>query len=128
MDNVTGLQKGSDVLLNGIPVGEVSRMDMLDNSKIAVTVSLNRDIKVPLGSAFVLQTSLIGASKLILERSNSSIVATKADTLPGSFDTASSMNLFLDSTKNKRVRKAFKKIIEGFQELLDSTYVDSTGN
>jgi ABC-type transporter Mla subunit MlaD len=121
LENANGLQKGSEVVFNGVTVGNVLKLKLLEDIRVVLTISLDKDFKIPIGSKFQIQTPLIGSTRLILEKSNESRIATKQDTLYGYVDTTNIRSLINDSTK----RKAINKIVEGFQELIEGDKKDT---
>ena len=50
-DNVSNLEKGADVKLHGITIGEVTNMELSEDS-VLVDIKLEKEQKIPIGSKF----------------------------------------------------------------------------
>ena len=68
-NSIDGIKTGSDVLLAGVPVGRVNRVDFIPQSHQAIlTLRLNPDVKLPMDTvAMVLSGSMLGDKYLKLE-------------------------------------------------------------
>ena len=121
MEDVNGLQTNAEVVFNGVTVGNVSKIELMKDLRVSVTVKVDKNFTIPRGSYFLIQTPLIGSSKLIVKKSPDSYLATKQDTLFGYIDTTSTRNLITDSTS----KKALDKIAEGFHELINAIKKDT---
>jgi ABC-type transporter Mla subunit MlaD len=119
--NSDGLQKGSEVVFNGATVGSVSKLKILPDLRILLSLSVNKDFRIPLASKFIVTEPLIGSTRLILEKSKNPSFATKDDTLYAILDTIDHSRILNDTTK----RKALNKIVEGFKELIESPNKDT---
>jgi hypothetical protein len=125
VNNVEGLENGSAVICEGLTVGEVSDMQLHKDS-VSVKIKLSKDFKLPVHSKFRVVSSMIGISKLIVERSDQSKLATLTDTLRGYKDTGSIFSSVVDTAKRKRMEAAVQKMKEGFVEFIDAAKKDST--
>lgn len=69
-DDVTGLAISSPVLLNGYQVGLVYSMelDQSDADKIAVTINLDKQVKIAKDSKIKLDVSLMGSASVIIDQ------------------------------------------------------------
>jgi phospholipid/cholesterol/gamma-HCH transport system substrate-binding protein len=67
--SIDGIKNGSDVLLAGVPVGNVSRVDFIPQSHQAIlTLRLNFDVRLPKDTvAMVLSEGMLGSKYLKLE-------------------------------------------------------------
>ena len=67
--SIDGIKSGSDVLLAGVPVGRVNRVDFKPQSYQAIlTFRLNPDVKLPIDTvALVLSGSMMGDKYIKLE-------------------------------------------------------------
>jgi ABC-type transporter Mla subunit MlaD len=117
-NDVTGLKKGSEVKLNGLPVGTVTRMKLHD-SVVLVTLFFPGDLNIPGNSSFVLDRELHGTSYINIFSSGDSIALHPGDTARG-VDYKSRQISPGDSLKRSRKMKALKKITEGFKELFET--------
>jgi hypothetical protein len=124
VNDVNGLELGSQVVYEGLPIGRISDMDLYNDS-VAVDFILERDIKIPLNSKFHVESRLLGSATLVLEKSNIKSFATAADTFRGSryMDTAKYSGS--DSVRKVKREKALQKIVQGFTELLEASKKDS---
>lgn len=68
-DNVAGLTMSAPVTVNGLQVGLVRSMEIDPNNsnRIATYIDMDKGIKVPKGSRFELESSLLGNANLILK-------------------------------------------------------------
>jgi len=65
-EDATGLQPSAPVLLKGVQIGRVKEIELVDNSKIRVTLHVNDGYNVPLGTqAELTSPSLISSEKVI---------------------------------------------------------------
>jgi phospholipid/cholesterol/gamma-HCH transport system substrate-binding protein len=69
-DDVTDLSLSSPVLLNGYKVGLVYSMELINtkDQKIAVTVNLDKGVKIPTDSKVKLDISLMGNASVIIDK------------------------------------------------------------
>lgn len=86
-DDVTDLTLSSPVLLNGFKVGLVYSMELVNNSgnKIAVTINMDKGVKIPKDSKVKLDVSMLGSASIIIdENPYTTTYYTQKDTIPGS--------------------------------------------
>lgn len=69
-DDVTGLALSSPVLMNGYQVGLVHSMnlDQSDANKVAVTINLDKQIKIAKGSKIKLDVSIMGSATISIDQ------------------------------------------------------------
>ena len=67
-DNVTDLTPSSPVLFNGYKVGLVYSMELTNATEIAVTINLDKGIKIPKDSNVKLDVSLMGNASIIIDK------------------------------------------------------------
>lgn len=85
-DNIDGLTVSNPVLLNGLSVGRVERIDIIQekNNQLLVTVDVDKKIRVGRGSKAVLADGgLLGGKVIILQIQQRGPELTKGDTLIG---------------------------------------------
>jgi len=85
-NKVDGLTSSDPVTLNGLPVGKVMSLDLLDDTsgKSIAKILMNKDIKIPVNSAFQLYSSdFLGEKAIQLLFGNSKQYAQNGDTLAG---------------------------------------------
>lgn len=68
-DEVSDLTLSSPVVLNGFPIGLVYSMELVDDNsgKIAVTLNLNKGVQIPKDSKMILDVSLMGNARVMVE-------------------------------------------------------------
>jgi len=62
---VDGIHTGSPVRLAGVPIGEVTRMDLNKQHRAVLTFQFNHDIKLPEDTSALIQTDGMFGSKFI---------------------------------------------------------------
>lgn len=67
-DNVTDLTPSSPVLLNGYKVGLVYSMNLAGSGEVAVTINLDKGVKIPTDSNVKLDVSLMGNASIIIDK------------------------------------------------------------
>lgn len=60
VSDASGVSSGAQVLLAGVPVGEVKKVELSDPLHARLTFSVKKGTKLPIGSEVVLPSSLIG--------------------------------------------------------------------
>ncbi len=81
--NLGTLEKSNEVKVNGLPIGAVYDKQEKDKnvSAIVVTISLTRDINIPINSVAYIGSSLVGASYIVIEMGDSKTYMKLGDTL-----------------------------------------------
>lgn len=65
-DDATGLQNSAPVVLKGVSIGRVKDIEITEQQKIKVTIHVNDDMDIPLGSkAELSSTSMLSSDKVI---------------------------------------------------------------
>lgn len=85
-DNVTDLGLSAPVLLNGYKVGLVHSMELTqsEDPKIAVTINLDKGVKIPVDSKIKLDVSLMGNASVMIDKNPyTTTYYTTNDTLQG---------------------------------------------
>ncbi|WKN33413.1 MlaD family protein [Porifericola rhodea] len=83
-EEIDGLTASNSVLINGLPVGYVDKIDLLQsrNNKLLVTLKLDEEVIVGRNAAAVLTTSdLLGGKAIILETGDINQPLAEGDTL-----------------------------------------------
>ncbi|MEX2600342.1 MAG: MlaD family protein [Balneolaceae bacterium] len=71
-DRVDGLSSGNVVYLHGVKIGSVRNIRLMPDTRVRVTLSIDRHIEVPVGSvAHLTSTGLIDGKAIIVERGDS---------------------------------------------------------
>lgn len=83
-DKVDGLSAGSYIYINGVKVGSVKRIDLVESDSVRVTMGFNLGIEIPRNSVARLESSgLLDDKAIILERGDSSEMVEYGDTIQG---------------------------------------------
>jgi len=85
-DQIGGLTESNPIEVSGYKVGVVQSIDFLDDGtgRLFVTLSIDKDIKIPVGSVAEITTaSLIAGMKIQFKFSNSNESYNSGDTVPG---------------------------------------------
>lgn len=86
-ENVQGLQASSPVQIKGMSVGRVSDIQLNGGDKVQVTITVNKDIKIPQGSiARLISTDLLGTKAVALEMSNQTNILEDQSELIGAIE------------------------------------------
>ncbi len=88
-DNVDGLTSSNPILISGLPVGYVDRIDLLQqrDNKLLVTLKIDKGVVIGRATAAVLTTSdLLGSKAIVLDVGNISQPLQEGDTLIGRKD------------------------------------------
>lgn len=81
--NVEGLSVSNSVMINGLPVGKVYKIEEADQnlSGIIVTINLAKNINIPANSLAYISESLLGNTTLNIKLGNEAVFAKNGDTL-----------------------------------------------
>ncbi len=84
--DIKGLQISNAVIIKGLQVGKISEMHETDNnlSGIIVTITLNKDINIPVNSQAIIDSDLLGSATLEIKMGDDSKYVTNGDTLQSS--------------------------------------------
>ena len=77
------LQKSNEVRINGLPIGAVYNYKEIDKdlSGIIVTITLNRDLNIPLNSIATIESELLGTSYINISKGDGTSFLQNGDTL-----------------------------------------------
>lgn len=65
-ESASGLQQGYGVFMSGLQVGTVERLKLLPDDTVDVICSIHKDIGIPVGSRFLVNTPFTGAASLVI--------------------------------------------------------------
>ena len=83
-EQVDGLVEASPVMVNGFQVGQVREIDYdYNTNRISVMMSMNRDMKIPVGSKATIETSLTGTATMVLNLAKGDVYMKVGDTMMG---------------------------------------------
>ncbi|MDR2814384.1 MAG: MlaD family protein [Prevotellaceae bacterium] len=83
--NANGLQRKSPIMINGVTVGSVSAVELGRQSRVVVTLQINSQYKLPLGTAAVVSSGgILDKKNITLEISGNSTFHKANDTIQAS--------------------------------------------
>ena len=96
-ENGMGLEQGSDVKMLGQKIGEVSKVEILDDRRgvlVRISINDNLGIKIPYNSIVKLKGSIFGSSHIQIEAGDSSEYIQMNDEIKGQISTTSDLANF----------------------------------
>ena len=82
-DKVDGLVEAAPVTIKGFQVGQIKELNYdYENNEVSIMLSMNKDLKIPVGSAVHIESSLTGTATLALELSDSKAFYKVGDEIP----------------------------------------------
>lgn len=86
-DNVQGLQSSAAVQVKGLAVGRVASIELVDSDKVRVTMTVDKDVLVPIGSSAELASAdLLGTKVIKLKLGSGTQMIEDGGTLPGAIE------------------------------------------
>lgn len=83
-DKVDGLSAGSYIYVNGVRVGSVNSIDLVETDSVKVTMNFNLDMEIPKNSVVRLEsTGLLDDKAIMLQRGDSPEMVEYGDTIRG---------------------------------------------
>jgi len=83
-DKVDGLSAGSYIYVNGVKVGSVNRIDLVETDSVQVTMNFDRNMEIPKNSLARLESSgLLDDKAIMLQRGDSPEMVEYGDTIRG---------------------------------------------
>ncbi len=127
--NVDGIVKSTQVTINGLMVGQISDITMLnrgDASKILVTMMINSDIKLPKQTkATIIGTDLLGTKVISLTLSNNIAYLNNKDTLDAGVEeslTSTISNIVTPlKDRSEQVLFTLDRVLKSMNEIFDSS-------
>lgn len=83
MDDGAGLNRGSEVVLNGVQVGTVRRVDLRPPDRVTVRITVDDDIELPADTRAVARQDVFGATALELVPGRALVRLEGGDTIEG---------------------------------------------
>jgi phospholipid/cholesterol/gamma-HCH transport system substrate-binding protein len=126
--NVTGIVNSSQVIVNGLKIGQVSSINTLypgDARQLVVTFTITKNIKIPTGSVIKISgTDLLGNKALVLFPSDATTFHEYGDTLKGEVEEslASTIGAMVSPLKDKseQVLVTLDKVLQSMNDVFDS--------
>lgn len=126
-DDVQGLTQSNPVVINGLQVGNIAKLDGgKDVKRIKVSVNFTEDINIPKNSVAFINPNLLGSTSLEIKLGNSNVYLKPGDTLlttlsGGAFETALKMiNPVLYEVRNAT------KSLDSVLQIIGSVFDPST--
>jgi ABC-type transporter Mla subunit MlaD len=120
-DRVDKVEKGGDVFLKGISVGEVTHLELFGDS-VLVDIKFADTIKIPVDSKFIIYSSILGSSNISIERSEKTVFLTNKDTARGYYYKKGLFDpMVSDSIKREIIQQSLDKIGQGIKELAEAS-------
>jgi ABC-type transporter Mla subunit MlaD len=120
-DRVDHLKEGSEVYYKGLPVGEVTYLDLFRDS-VLVEIKFTSAVKIPANSKFIINSSLIGIANISIEPSAKTTFLTSMDTVTGSYREKGLLdNLVSDSAKRQKIQESIDKVGEEIKKLIEAS-------
>lgn len=127
-NNVEGLETGAEVYYKGIKVGEVTHLDLFEN-KVVADIKLKDSIRIPVGSKFIINPSVIGSAHITIDPSPQTAFLSSKDTVSGEYSKKQLLDDFVsDTARRKKMQESFEKIGEGIKGLIEASSKDTTKN
>ena len=121
VDDAGGVRSGDPIQMQGVNIGRVHGFEMVDNNRVFITMEVEGEWDIPLGSRTVMgESGLFGGRVLVIERGNGPGVYADFDTIAG--EGASSSGL-LGSVDELSVRA--QSVLESLDEMLNDSTVGS---
>jgi phospholipid/cholesterol/gamma-HCH transport system substrate-binding protein len=126
--DVSGIVNSSQVLVNGLKIGQVENITTLqpgDARQLVVTFTINKSIKIPMGSVIRISgTDLLGNKALVLFPSAATTYHNYGDTLKGEVEESlsSTISAMVSPLKEKseQVLITLDKVLQSMNDVFDS--------
>lgn len=128
-ENVHGLQRSSQVVLNGVKIGEVSDIELKDRNMVKVTMEIDKDVKIPKGTIALLASKNLMDEKMITLRFSDQVeIYNHKGIIAGRYDTTvlemrDQIDPIIQSTKYT-LSNSKKNLNNTKQEIEDGMVID----
>ncbi len=121
VDNAGGVRRGDPIQMRGVNVGRVHGFEMQPDERVAITMEMDGEWKIPADSRTVMGASgIFGGRTLEIEPGSSREALQSGDTLPGGVGASSGLLGNVDELGDKA-----NSVLGRIQTLLDSGTVSS---
>jgi len=84
---VDGISIGKKIFFNGVDIGSISYLQLLQNDSVRITMTIDADIVIPEDSkAFIRSTDFLGSKAILIEKGTSLVQVVDGGSLKGVFD------------------------------------------
>lgn len=129
-DDIHSLQIANPVYVNGVKVGEVSRIELNGSEQVRVTLSIDKETRLTKGTTAILGSNNLRGDKMVfLELGKSTQVLTHKSIITGKYDTtvmdmSDQINPIIESTKY--ILKTADKNFSTFNRKVENGMVGKT--
>jgi len=132
-DNVQGLQTSAAVQVKGLGVGRVSGIELIDSEKVKVTLSVSKNVSIPVGTTAELASAdLLGTKIIRLNLAMGTQMAEDGATLPASIEGGVIDNLSVELspliTDLRHVITTLDTVLIGVSGVLNENTANSLSN
>jgi phospholipid/cholesterol/gamma-HCH transport system substrate-binding protein len=128
-DNVNGIVKSTQVTINGLKVGQVQSIGMLENgdpTKLLVTLFVESSIKLPFGTtAAITSQGLLGSTDIVIVPAEGTSIYQNKDTLVAKYEESlqGAIQKIVDPIKEKseKVLITLDNMLNSMNKIFDST-------
>lgn len=119
-DNVSGITDKSEIKMNGVVVGSVYKMSLLDMG-VLVKASIEKEVRIPINSKASVVMPFLGNSFIDIVPSDNKNYLSPQDTLRGVYFEEKILDkLTSDTTKKRKIQDALEKLKEGIDSIIKS--------
>lgn len=84
---VDGLSEGKKIYFNGVDIGSIITISLIENDSVKVTMTISSNTEIPIDSkAYIRSTDFLGSKAIIVEKGKSPIMIGDLAVLKGVFD------------------------------------------
>lgn len=132
-DNVQGLQSSAAVQVKGLGVGRVANIELMDGEKVKVTLTVSKNVAIPVGtSAELASADLLGTKIIRLKLGTGTQIAEDGATLPASIEGGIIDNLSVEIapliTDLRHVIATLDTVLVGVSGVLNESTANSLAN
>lgn len=128
-NNVNGIVKSTQVTINGLKVGQVEEIGMVqegDPTRLLVTLFVENTIKLPVGTtATIASTGLLGSTDIVIEPASGASFYANKDTLVAGYQESlqGAIKKIVDPIKEKseKVLVTLDNMLNSMNKIFDST-------
>lgn len=127
-DRVDGLEKDNKVLINGLNIGKVNRLDFIpESSQILIELFIQSDIEIPTNSvARIYGTDLLGTKAIEIVLGNSKNFSTNYDTLSSAIEQSLMAQMGEQVEPLKKKAMALINSVDSVMTVIQSMFDEST--
>lgn len=121
--SVDGLTVSKPVLVNGFPIGHISKMELAQNGQTTVEVKIDTKYQVPVNSvARLVSTDLLGSKAIVFELGDSKQFAESNDTLQADIQGSLAESLQPIQTKAEKIMNKLDSSLAAINKILNPNF------